>query len=219
MIRAWRIPLFLMSVLLAITLGGGLDQQVARSMERIDPLTTRAFAIVTWFGQGGVLLYPLGAIVIVAWALKRWLPGRLGALDRLMCSAAAVFLPVAAAGLVNDGLKILFGRARPRFWLAGDMSGFDFVRYGFKYASFPSGHTATSVAAAIAFGVLYPRWRIVFCALALLIATSRVALDFHYPSDVIAGAGVGAATALAVLGRLETAGILRRARRSKAQPA
>jgi undecaprenyl-diphosphatase len=212
-----------LSVLLAATFATGVDQPVARFMDRIDPLTSRVFAFVTWFGQGGVLLYPLGVIVIVAWAVKRWPAGRVAGcrddLDRLMCSAAAVFLPVAAAGLVNDGLKIMFGRARPRFWLAGDESGFDFVRYGFKYASFPSGHTATSVAAAIAFGALYPRWRMVFGAFALLIAISRVALDFHYPSDVIGGAMVGVATAIAVLDRLENAGILKRARRNMAKPA
>jgi membrane-associated phospholipid phosphatase len=213
MTRQVRIALAGGIVALAAVLASGLDQPTARLMTGIDPFVARIFVVITWFGQGGVLLYPTGLAAVGLWAYRLWRPGRAAAIDCWIARVIVIFLPVAAAGLVNDALKIVFGRARPRFWLAGDMSGFDFFRYGFRYASFPSGHTATSVAAAVAFGVLFPRWRGVFRAGALLIAVSRVALDLHYVSDVIAGALVGAGTAIVVLGQLGRTKILARARR------
>jgi undecaprenyl-diphosphatase len=112
---------------------------------------------------------------------------------------AIVFAVVAVAGLINDLLKIVFGRARPALWLAGDESGFGFFRVGARFASFPSGHTATSVAAALVFGALLPRWRWPFLAAASLIALSRIGVGAHYPSDVVGGAIIGGLVAAALI--------------------
>jgi undecaprenyl-diphosphatase len=195
------------------------DQPVARSVTGLDPDLRRVFAFITWFGQGGVILYPTGLFLLLAGVgsglQPRWRP----ALRRPVAAAFMLFATVAAAGLVNDALKIVFGRARPGPWLAGDESGFGFFRYGFRFASFPSGHTATSVAAAVALGILLPRFRRVFAALALLIAVSRIVLGMHYPSDVLAGALVGLAAARLVIDRCRRAGILRRATQDSQRPA
>jgi membrane-associated phospholipid phosphatase len=121
--------------------------------------------------------------------------------------AGLAFACVAASGIINDILKVAFGRARPDYWLAGDASGFEPFRFGFRFASFPSGHTATSVAAAVAFSALFPRGRLAFASFAILIATSRVALDAHYVSDVIGGATVGWLTARWVLQRRHRIGL------------
>jgi undecaprenyl-diphosphatase len=63
--------------------------------------------------------------------------------------------------------------------------------------SFPSGHTLHAVCFTVlavdAFPVL--AWGLV--PLALLIALSRVVLGLHYPSDVLAGAAIGAGVAQA----------------------
>ncbi len=66
------------------------------------------------------------------------------------------------------------------------------------YASLPSGHATTAFAVAVAIGALWPRTRVVMWTYALLIAVSRVVLTAHYPSDVLAGALVGAFGALLV---------------------
>jgi undecaprenyl-diphosphatase len=63
--------------------------------------------------------------------------------------------------------------------------------------SFPSGHSATAFAAAVAVGLLCPRLRAPLLALALLVAVSRVYLGVHYWSDVLAGSVLGAAIGLA----------------------
>ncbi|MGH3026657.1 MAG: phosphatase PAP2 family protein [Gaiellaceae bacterium] len=62
--------------------------------------------------------------------------------------------------------------------------------------SFPSGHSASSFACAVVLGMLVPRLRWPFVALATLIALSRLYNGDHFPLDVLAGAVLGVATAL-----------------------
>jgi undecaprenyl-diphosphatase len=66
--------------------------------------------------------------------------------------------------------------------------------------SFPSGHTMHAVAFAILFTVHMPIMIWIMAPFALLVAASRVVLGLHYPSDVLAGALLGAALAAASLG-------------------
>ena len=58
--------------------------------------------------------------------------------------------------------------------------------------SFPSGHTITAFAVAVALGGFYPELLpgLLFCAIS--IAASRVVLGMHFLSDVLAGATLGA---------------------------
>ncbi len=65
--------------------------------------------------------------------------------------------------------------------------------------SFPSGHTLHAVSFSILAIAYHPAtaWLVVpFC---LAVAASRLALGLHYPSDVLAGAAIGAALALGAL--------------------
>ena len=64
-------------------------------------------------------------------------------------------------------------------------------------ASFPSGHSATAFATAVAVGLVYPRLRLPLLALAALVALSRVYLGMHYSTDVLAGTALGVAVGLA----------------------
>jgi undecaprenyl-diphosphatase len=189
----------LLLLLLAAVSALTVDQTIARFMVGLNPHIVGIFTFITWFGQGGVILYPAGTILVAAFFLRPRLPSLKSTLTATIDRTAYIFITVAAAGLANDVFKIVFGRARPRFWLAGDNSGFHFFRFGAKFASFPSGHTATSVAAAIAFSVLFPRYRWVFAGFAVLIGISRVVIDAHYLSDVLGGAAVGGAVAWTIL--------------------
>lgn len=56
--------------------------------------------------------------------------------------------------------------------------------------SFPSGHSATTVALAIALTMIYPRGKWLFATLALMAMWQRVYSGAHYPSDCLAGAGI-----------------------------
>jgi len=61
--------------------------------------------------------------------------------------------------------------------------------------SFPSGHTLHAVSFTWQACAHFPELAWVLAPLAGLIAGSRVVLGLHYPSDVLAGAALGAALA------------------------
>ena len=65
-------------------------------------------------------------------------------------------------------------------------------------ASFPSDHAAASFAIAVAVFALHRRTGALFLALAAAITAVRVFEGLHYPTDVLAGAAIGALSAVAV---------------------
>ena len=64
--------------------------------------------------------------------------------------------------------------------------------------SFPSGHTLHAVSFAILIVGAFPQLAWLCIPFAVLVALSRVVLGLHYPSDVVAGAGIGAVLATTV---------------------
>jgi undecaprenyl-diphosphatase len=66
--------------------------------------------------------------------------------------------------------------------------------------SFPSGHTLHAVAFTLVAASYYPVLAAPLFVFTALTAVSRVILGLHYPSDVLAGAGIGAAVAGVSLG-------------------
>lgn len=88
-------------------------------------------------------------------------------------------------------LKRVFVRERPFIThTAIDLGAVPLDRY-----SFPSGHTLHAVSFAWQATAHFPELGWVLVPLAALIAGSRVVLGLHYPSDVLAGAAIGAALA------------------------
>jgi undecaprenyl-diphosphatase len=65
--------------------------------------------------------------------------------------------------------------------------------------SFPSGHTLHAVSFTWQAVAHFPELGWVLVPLAAMIAASRVVLGLHYPTDVLAGAGIGSALAAAGL--------------------
>jgi decaprenylphosphoryl-5-phosphoribose phosphatase len=88
---------------------------------------------------------------------------------------------------VNQLIKVAVRRRRPRLEglppLAGTLSGL----------SYPSAHSATSFAAARMLSPALPAEPLY--ALAVALGLSRLYLGLHYPSDILAGAALGAAVA------------------------
>jgi undecaprenyl-diphosphatase len=130
-------------------------------------------------------------------------------------SAWRVILSIGLAFLLVDGvLKPLVARARPvieevRLDLAAPTHGASNVRATApkrdlppmpRSYSFPSGHTASTFAAAITASRMWPAARIALWIVAVLIAYSRIYLGHHYPLDIVGGAIVGVAAAYWVLG-------------------
>lgn len=65
-------------------------------------------------------------------------------------------------------------------------------------SSFPSGHTTDAFALATAVSLAYPKWYVIAPAYlwAGTVGYSRMDLGVHYPSDVLAGAIIGAGSSL-----------------------
>jgi membrane-associated phospholipid phosphatase len=63
--------------------------------------------------------------------------------------------------------------------------------------SFPSGHTSDAFSLATSLSIAYPKWYVIIPSYiwAGAIAYSRMDLGVHYPSDVLAGAIIGAGSA------------------------
>jgi undecaprenyl-diphosphatase len=108
-------------------------------------------------------------------------------------------LRMLAAGLIGLAVyKLLKSKTtRPRpYKVLGD------IRAGIAPLdafSFPSGHTLHAVAFTVVAVSHFPALASVLVPFTLLVALSRVVLGLHYPSDVLAGAAVGALVAQAVL--------------------
>ncbi|QIN83171.1 phosphatase PAP2 family protein [Rubrobacter tropicus] len=133
--------------------------------------------------SGAVWLALLGAIAVFG--------GRTGRVVAL----AGLFALILGHG-ASDVLKELTVRPRP---LASALDARLLVPRPSSYA-FPSGHAASAFSAATGV-VLVARWslkRVPFwgwgmLALAAAISYSRVYVGVHYPTDVLAGAGLGIA--------------------------
>ncbi|MBX9841780.1 MAG: phosphatase PAP2 family protein [Xanthobacteraceae bacterium] len=173
-----------------------LDAWAIAQVPRLPARLVEAFDRFTDLGKSGFFLWPLGLALI---ALALLSTSALQRMSRLVLAAWAVRLgfvltAIAVPGLFVTIVKRLIGRARPR--VAGNET-MAFVPFGWKvdYASLPSGHATTAFAALVAIGAIFPQARALLWIYALLIALSRVVLMAHYPSDVLAGALVGAAGA------------------------
>lgn len=112
--------------------------------------------------------------------------------DRDLRDVARVATILAAESvLVNQGVKRLFNRNRP-VW---DQNRPLRVRQP-KTSSFPSGHASAAVVAAVVLAERDPLWPL-YAGAAAVVASSRVYVKVHHPSDVLAGAAIGAGIALA----------------------
>jgi undecaprenyl-diphosphatase len=120
------------------------------------------------------------APIVARFGRRRWLP-----------TIAATAAATSAADSLALGARELFGRKRPCSRLSRRPVPCPAT------PSFPSDHAATAAAGATILSSLEPRVAPLLLPFAGAVAYSRVRLRLHHPSDVIAGAVLGAACASA----------------------
>ena len=145
-----------------------------------NPVLTPIFVFITHLGDGGVFWIVLSLVLCIFKKTRK----------AGFCALGALLLSV----IINNAiLKNAIGRIRPYEIIAG----LDCLVKHAKDASFPSGHTGASIAAAVAYLKELPKkYSIPAFILAVLISLSRLYVGIHYPTDVIAGAITGAALGL-----------------------
>jgi undecaprenyl-diphosphatase len=149
------------------------------------------FEGLSYAGRLGLLWVVIALLLCLLY--RRW--GLLG----------LTIVAVALADWSAMGLKALFDRERPPLRYAEPEP---LVRTPHD-GSFPSGHAATSFAAATILSLAFPRLAPVLFVLAAAVAWSRVYVGVHYPFDILGGAVLGVLVALAL-----TQLVRRRARRA-----
>jgi membrane-associated phospholipid phosphatase len=155
--------------------------------------------ILTEFGKDAYVVSALTGMLLIVALVSAASRGTSRALllsfgTRLQFVFFAVLTPL----LAGEMIKWVVGRGRP--FVGGKASVFNFAPFAGTeaYASFPSAHAVTAFALAFAVTAVWPRARGAMIVYAILIATSRLVLLAHHPSDVVAGALIGVLGAMSV---------------------
>jgi undecaprenyl-diphosphatase len=160
--------------------GGELDRRWALSLHRgaARPALRRLLQVCSRLGDGPLWFSAVAALPLfggpAAWRCAAWL------------------LVVGAVNLlIYTALKRWTCRARP----FDGCPGIQACTRALDPFSFPSGHTLHAVSFTLLLSAPYPALAWPLWLFTLLVAASRVVLGLHYPSDVLVGALIGAATA------------------------
>lgn len=191
----WSEPMTRMAVAffalaVVLTLFDAFALQHARQAPGLLHATMRA---ITDIGKSEWYLVP-SLIVILGLAGLNWrarVPCVRAQLAFIFAQAGFAFAAVAATGILANVIKLFVGRGRPILFEDGGI--FQFQPFSTAYAnlSFPSGHSTTCGAVAMILILWFPRWWPAWSAWLFAVAMSRVPAGAHYPSDVVAGYGLG----------------------------
>jgi undecaprenyl-diphosphatase len=160
------------------------DKRAFSAVARYDnPLIDKVVPRLTNGANHGLLWYALAAVLALT-----------GTSGRRAAVRALMSLGVSSA-VANGPAKWAVRRNRP---LLTDVPALRQLARQPRTTSFPSGHSAS--AAAFATGVLLesPARAVPVIAIAAGVAYGRVHIGVHYPSDVVAGIALGAASAVVV---------------------
>ncbi|HET8639962.1 MAG TPA: phosphatase PAP2 family protein [Solirubrobacterales bacterium] len=108
-------------------------------------------------------------------------------------AAVAAALSAGLALAIGKVISELVDRARP---FVADPGAVHLFTHHSPDPSFPSDHATAAFAIAVAILLRKRAWGVIALAAATVLAIGRVAIGVHYPSDVLAGAALGAAAAL-----------------------
>lgn len=183
-IKRWLPPL-LLCVLGMLSLW--IDIPVARFARdgRVPGTIREVLENLEAFGHGAGVV----AIALVVYCLES---------RRRLRATAGLLLAAFGSGLAANLIKLAVRRDRPWQLADGVTHGLEtfsglVTSLGGSHGSqsFPSAHAATAMGLATALACYYPRGRVVFAALAVATAASRIVAPSHFVSDTCVGLALG----------------------------
>lgn len=165
-----------------VALAWPLDNRIDTALDASKNLPLHQFA--WWCSKLGEGWAPAAAGIVFAMLFLL--------LNRPSVAAKIFFVGLTSdiTGLTGFILRVLIGRTRP---LAHAPQGFYGVWHDghwiigkYEFSSFPSGHAATAVGLAAAAWLVHRGWGALAAIYALAVLWSRVALQCHHLSDVVA---------------------------------
>jgi membrane-associated phospholipid phosphatase len=181
-LRIWSVSLVVCAATVAFSFLR-MDVPTALYFWNIDHLRTPS--IVAF---GSTVILSAESVVILVTVLARLVRGHISLLGETLAIACLVSM---CAYVVNDHvLKVFFGVPNPTDVLHGAAHSFN-LWMGSDHSSFPSGHMVLAGAFAGVFMRLYKASVRLFSALLLIAAGLLLVGDWHFLSDIIAGAFLG----------------------------
>ena len=137
------------------------------------------------------LFFAVCVITTLAYAVYR-IRSKKGIYNKDTLFFLLITYAIPASYLAKSILKYIFSKTNTREWLfRHGQYGFHWFHGGEGFSGFPSGHMAVFTVLAAALWRFYPRYRALYLLLSLILAFALIATNYHFLSDVIAGAYLG----------------------------
>ena len=170
-----------------------VDQPVSYFVH--DERFGRRFEFLKWLTYPPPIVQDWFPLVLVLLMIRRaW-----GPFHRCELTLLAAGIAVIVADQFKQSMALVFGRTWPDTWIDNNpslirdgVSNFNPFHGGRGYTSFPSGHTARTLAAAAVVWIAFPWWRWAAVAASLAVAVGLIGMNYHFVGDVVAGGFVGA---------------------------
>ncbi|ACJ17537.1 phosphatase PAP2 family protein [Coxiella burnetii] len=156
---------------------------------------SRRFKILALFANG---ITSFIAIFIFLYYIIFFIKFSVSSLKEFDKKLIIVCNSVVISAFIKDIVKIIFGR----YWTAtfncnnpslisNHVYGFNWLKSGNAYGSFPSGHTVFIFSFSVSLWILFPRLRWLWSMLAFCVIFGQIGIYYHFVSDVIAGVTLG----------------------------
>lgn len=133
-----------------------------------------------------VLLTTISALSLYLLRIRKGIYDVAARLEKLLAWAAPV------SYVTKDLLKSIFGRVNTRIWVdQPELYGFNWFHRRSGFEGFPSGHMLVIVALLAAVWRFYPKGRPYCIAIATALGVALILTNYHFLSDVVAGAYLG----------------------------
>jgi len=160
----------------------------------------RRFSWLNWLTYLPTIMFTISIISMIITSFRSFIKSKVVESERIIFVASVnTIITLQFIRL----LKFAFGRTWPATWINNNPSwltnhvyGFYFFHGGQAYASFPSGHTAVTIAMLTVLWFHFPKWRSAFVIIAVATAVGLIGCYYHFVSDVLAGLLLGLITGI-----------------------